>query len=434
MNITGKIISILGAGGSGRAAARLAVAQGAIVHIYDSGEILNTDGIPASVKLHPLTTNSIAEEVESDLVVTSPGIDTYGDVVKAFSQNAGELIGEVEFATRFYNGKIIAITGTNGKTTTTELVQTLCTAAGVSCVACGNYGVAVSDVVNAEDIPEVLALEVSSFQLETIKHFCPDVSIWLNFDADHMDRYQSLSDYKNAKLRIFENQSSEHTAIVKLGEEIKTSAKTLYFSSEESADYSLFGSEIQCDGKSLFDIAKTKLRGLHNAENIMAATAALSALGIESSESALVKFTPPRHRCELVAEVAGVEFINDSKATNLHALDSALRSLPSPIILIAGGKDKGLNYTELNKRLKTTVKKAFVIGEISEQLLQQFPSEIHPQQCATLEEAVNCAASVAKAGDTVLFSPGTSSFDMFKGYEDRGDAFVNAIKKSNQPK
>ena len=429
MNLTGKIISVLGAGGSGRAAARLAVAQGASVHLYDSGEILNTDGIPASVKLHSCTTEAQAGKVQSDLVILSPGIDTYGNFVKAFSQGATEVIGEVEFATRFYKGKIIAITGTNGKTTTTELVETLCCAAGVTCVACGNYGVAVSDVVNREDAPEVLALEISSFQLESIKEFCPDVSIWLNFDADHMDRYPTLSDYKKAKLRIFENQTSEHTAIVKLGEEVKTAARTLYFSSEKSADYSLFGSVIEFNGKALLDIAKTKLRGLHNAENVMAATAALTALGIEVSESELLTFTPPRHRCELVAEIAGVDYINDSKATNLHALDSALRSLPSPIILIAGGKDKGLDYTELNQRLKSTVKKAFVIGEIAGQLTQQFPTEIFPQKCETLEEALSCAASAAKAGDTVLFSPGTSSFDMFKGYEDRGDAFVNAVKK-----
>ncbi|MDB9741743.1 UDP-N-acetylmuramoyl-L-alanine--D-glutamate ligase [Akkermansiaceae bacterium] len=428
MELKGKHISVLGAGSSGRAAAKLAVAHGASVHLYDSNEILHTENLPEGISVHPKTTEDLAKMLESDLVIISPGIDTFGSFVKAFSEKAHEVIGEVEFACRFYKGKIIAITGTNGKTTTTEIVDYLVKGAGKTCVPCGNYGLALSEVVNSENPPEVIALEVSSFQLESIKEFCPDVAIWLNFDADHMDRYKSLVDYRKAKLRIFENQCESRTAIVRLGEIVDTKAKTIYFSSEKEADYYLFGTEIKNKGETLIDLNQTKLRGLHNVENLMAAMAAVRTIGLKVNIQSILDFVPPRHRCELVATVKGVEYINDSKATNLHALDSALRSLPAPLILIAGGKDKGLNYSPLADRLRSCVKKAYVIGEIADQLIEEFPDETLAQKCASLEEAVQLASEAAKSGDTVLLSPGTSSFDFYTGYEQRGNAFVSAVE------
>lgn len=434
MNLNGKIVSILGAGGSGRAAARLAVARGATVCLYDSKEISHSEEFPTSIKCHPQTSIEFAKSVQSDFVVLSPGIDTFGSFVEAFSLGADEVMGEVEFATRFYDGRIIAITGTNGKTTTTELIQLLVQEAGKSCVACGNYGLAVSEVVNQAKPPEVLALEVSSFQLESIKDFCPDVAIWLNFDADHMDRYKSLADYKSAKLRIFENQTDKQTAIVRFGDNgILTNAKLVRFSSEsevcDSVDYTFDDFKIYYQGREVIDMKDTKLRGLHNAENLMAALAAVEALGLELDLEVLKSFSPPRHRCEFIAEINGVEYINDSKATNLHALDSALRSLTLPILLIAGGKNKGLDYSELAARISRTVKKAFVFGEIADQLVLQFPSDVPVNRLNNLDEAVSAAKEVSSKGDTILFSPGTSSFDMFAGYEQRGDAFVHAVRQ-----
>lgn len=429
MNIKSQKIVILGAGGSGRAAARLALTMGGDVYLFDSGEINNTDEIPAGINTCDHAGQEVGNQTHCDLLIISPGIDTYGDYVAAFSKHAGEVIGEVEFATRFYTGKIIAITGTNGKTTTTELIELLVNENGYSCVACGNYGVAVSDVVNQVEPPQVLALEISSFQLETIKHFCPDVAVWLNFDADHMDRYRTLEEYRKAKLRIFENQNTSHKAIIRKGEDITTEASQVNFSASAEAEYYLEGKLIKMAGKTLIDITETKLRGKHNAENVMAAIAAVDALDIEVETATLKEFTPPSHRCQLVKTIDRVEFINDSKATNLHALDSALNALTPPLILIAGGKNKGLNYRALNSSLKTIVKKAFVIGEISEQLVNEFPPECKTERCENIDEAVEKAHNIALSGECILFSPGTSSFDMFNGYIERGNAFIEAVEK-----
>lgn len=431
--LEGKNIAVLGAGASGRAAAKLAAMKGGSVTLYDSGQIREDIDLPESIARVSNATEELGFNLKCDILVISPGIDTYGTFVAAFAKGAGEVIGEVELACRFYQGKIIAITGTNGKTTTTELVQKIISHSGRSCVSCGNFGVPVSDVVMSDDIPEVLALEVSSFQLETIKDFCPDVSIWLNFDADHMDRYKSLDDYKAAKLRIFENQTEAQIAVVRAGENVgDVHAKLVSFTSEhDEADYSVDELTVVYQGQPVIDLLETKMRGLHNAENVMAAAAAARVLGISHEQvlEALQGFAPPLHRCELVRTLDGVEYINDSKATNLHALDSAIRSQFRPIILIAGGKDKGLDYTSLQTRMQEKVKSAIVFGEIAGQLVEEFPSIIGVTKVKTLEQAVSISQQLAEHGDTVLFSPGTSSFDMFKGYEHRGDVFRHAVKQ-----
>jgi UDP-N-acetylmuramoylalanine--D-glutamate ligase len=365
--------------------------------------------------------------------VISPGIDTFGDYVAAFSENAGEMIGETELGYSFYAGKIIAITGTNGKTTTTELVQRIMSESGVSCVACGNYGVPLSEVVMLDKVPDSIALELSSFQLETIKNLKPDVAVWLNFDADHMDRYGSIQDYKNAKLRIFENQTELDFAIIREGQDVgEIKAKKLTFTTEsQSSDFTLTDSNICFQGAQLLDLAQTRLSGLHNAENAMAAIGACLQMGVpqEMIPPALAGFAPPMHRCELIRTLDGVEYLNDSKATNLHALDSALRSQSRPVVLIAGGKEKGLDYTDLLPRLKHHVHHAIVFGEISDQLEILFSQVVETQAVDTLTEAVELSSKLAKHGDTVLLSPGTSSFDQFKGYEHRGDVFREAVLK-----
>jgi len=431
--LEGKYIAVLGAGGSGQAAARLAVKNGATVCIYDSGDISDTVDLPEEVIRVSRANEVMGEKTQCDMLVISPGIDTYGSFVASFAKGAREVVGEVELACRFYKGKIVGITGTNGKTTTTELVECIFNVAGMSCVACGNYGVPVAEVVMRDTHPDVLALEVSSFQLETIRTFCPDVSIWLNFDADHLDRYKTLDDYKAAKMRIFKNQTQEQTAIVRSGQRVgEIEAQEVSFTSEhENADYTVKDLVVYYKGEPIIDLSKTSMRGLHNAENVMAATASAIALGvsIEKVIEALVNFIPPAHRCELVRTMDGVEYINDSKATNLHALDSALRSQCRPILLIAGGKDKGLNYTDLSMRLEETVKVAFVYGEIAEQLKREFPADLTVLYSNSVEEAVAMAHEQAVSGDTVLFSPGTSSFDMFQGYEERGDTFRKAVEQ-----
>lgn len=426
-----KNVAVLGAGASGIAAAKLAYAKGANVRLFDSGSISESLDLPKGIIAISNATEAIAAETQCDLLVISPGIDTYGSFVAAFAKGAGELIGEVELACRFYQGKIIAITGTNGKTTTTEIVQKILNHAGISCAACGNFGVPVSEIILWEEQPKTLALEISSFQLETITQFCPDISIWLNFDADHMDRYPSLEAYKTAKLRIFKNQTPEQTAIIREGEQVGAiQARKISFTSENTkADYTVKDLIIYKKQQEVLNLANTKMRGLHNAENVMAAMAAAELLGVSphTVTEALQGFAPPLHRCELVRTLDGVEYLNDSKATNLHALDSALRSQSRPLVLIAGGKNKGLNYTELRARIKEKVHTAIVFGEIADQLLKEFPSATALHKANSLEEAVQLAQQLSQHGDAVLFSPGTSSFDMFKGYAHRGDVFRHAV-------
>lgn len=433
MNLNNKHVIILGAGRSGRAAAALALREGADVSVHDASE--GIAGFPDAVKVVSNANVSTGKESRCDVLVLSPGIDGTTDFVRAYSQNAGELIGEIELASRFYQGRIVAITGTNGKTTTTELVQRILSFTGTTCLACGNYGVPFAEIVLLEDPPTSVALEVSSFQLETITSFHPEVVIWLNFSADHMDRYPTIEAYKNAKLRVFENLTEDDLIVARAGENIGAqNARICTFSTENSADYNLDGASIIRDGQAVLDLSVTQLRGLHNAENAMAAVAACEPFGVDPSAAneALCGFAPPLHRCELVRTLDGVEYINDSKATNLHALDSAMRSQGRPIVLIVGGKQKGLDYSEVLPRLQQTTRGIVVFGEIAEQLEKTFKplaDRISTTRVETLEAAVSKANELAEHGDTILFSPGTSSFDMFTGYEQRGDCFRRIVKE-----
>lgn len=435
MNLKNKHVIVLGAGSSGQAAAALALAEGANVSVHDSREMIG--GLPDGVTAVPNADVTTGKASRCDLLVLSPGIDGNSEFVKAYEENAAEMIGEIELGYRFYEGQIVAITGTNGKTTTTELVDRILNHSGISCLPCGNYGDPFSMLPLLENPPAVAALEVSSFQLETIKNFHPDVVVWLNFSADHMDRYPTIDAYRQAKLRIFENLGEEDDVIIRAGEEVGEVAATVStFSTEADADYTLQDDWVLHGGKPIIDLSITRLRGLHNAENAMAAFAACSALGIqpENANEALRGFAPPLHRCELIRTLDGVEYINDSKATNLHALDSALRSQSRPVVLIAGGKQKGLDYSEILPRVEDKAKGVVVFGEIAEQLadaLQPVSDSIPVAIATSLEEAVQQAKHMAGYGDTILLSPGTSSFDMFSGYEDRGDCFrriVNELK------
>ncbi|MGJ8671379.1 UDP-N-acetylmuramoyl-L-alanine--D-glutamate ligase [Rubritalea sp.] len=435
MIIEGKHVVVLGAGRSGRAAANLALSKGAHVRLFDANPAASFDGLDPRIKVHSGASDVVGRATQSDLLVISPGIDTYGAFVKAFAENTSELIGETELAARYFDGKIVGITGTNGKTTTTELVERILNHSGLSCVACGNYGVPFSEILLMEDVPDSVALELSSFQLETVSKLHVHAAIWLNFSADHMDRYSSIDDYFRAKLNVFINQTEEDTAVVRAGEELGgLVAQHVSFASKgQKTDYYLDGDRIMFRGEQIFDLSQTRMRGLHNAENVMAAVAATHSLGVRFSkaEEALAGFAPPLHRCELIRTLDGVEYLNDSKATNLHALDSALRSQTRPVVLIAGGKEKGLVYDELLVRLEEKVHSAIVFGEISSALEQLF-SKVVPTTCVeTLDEAVALAQKYAYAGDVVLLSPGTSSFDQFSGYEARGDHFrklVHALK------
>ncbi len=432
MHLVGKHIAILGVGRSGRAAAALALREGASVSAWDCAGVESFAGMPEGVMIYPNATAEQGREVVCDLLVVSPGIDTYGEYVAAFSQHAGEVIGEVELAARFYQGRIIGITGTNGKTTTTELIARILAHASLGGTACGNYGTPFAEVVMQMNPPEVVSLELSSFQLETTHLLRPAVAIWLNFAPDHMDRYPTVDDYKAAKLRIFQAQDYNDIAIVRFGEDIPNlAAQCVSFSTTDAtADWFSNGTMIIHRDKECLNLeADTNLRGLHNAENLMAALAACEALGVPLTiiREALLGYSPPPHRCELIRTLDGVEYINDSKATNLHALESALRSQLRPVVLIAGGKDKGLDYRPVISLLSGGVLAVVTFGQIARSLADLFSSAVCTEAVATLSDAVAVARSLAPYGSTILLSPGTSSFDQFSGYEQRGNTFRDLV-------
>lgn len=430
MILTNKKIAILGAGKSGLSAARLALRAGGMPHVFDISPNLRPDW-PGDIPLTISATEEVGREFAADIVVISPGMEADSPFVLSFCHQAEELMGEIEFASRFYNGTIIGITGTNGKTTVTELIEKILLTAGKSAKACGNYGYPFSEVALMDPQPEIAVVELSSFQLETVKQLHVDVAIWLNFAPDHMDRYTSLEDYHAAKLHLFDNQTEVDTAIIRQGEDIPSlPAKTFTFSSDNNQASVHYENDGIYEGSQLLlSLKGTKMNIKHNAENVMAAILAMRALQIpvEAVTDTLTTFAPPLHRCELISILDGVEYLNDSKSTNIHSLESALRSQTKPVILIAGGKDKGLDYSSLLPLLKTKAKAAVVFGQIKDQLFHTFHNTIPTKEASTLEETVLLAQELASSGYVVLFSPGTSSFDMFSGYEQRGDAFRKTV-------
>jgi UDP-N-acetylmuramoylalanine--D-glutamate ligase len=271
--------------------------------------------------------------------------------------------------------------------------------------------------------PAAVSLELSSFQLETIDTLRPDVAVWLNFAPDHMDRYPTVEAYHAAKLRIFANLRPQDTAVVRSGENLPLPGCRLVTFSTIDPDADWFS-----DGHVVIQ-NDTALRGLHNAENAMAAMAACAALGISAAtmHEALHGYAPPPHRCELVRTLDGVEYLNDSKATNLHALESALRSQTRPVVLIAGGKDKGLDYSPVIPVLREKAIAAVTFGQIARPLAGLFAQAVPCEPVSTLADAVTVARGLAPRGSTVLLSPGTSSFDQFNSYEQRGNTFRDIV-------
>jgi len=430
-------IAVLGAGLSGTAAALLLQSEGARVTVLDSAEAKNL----LKSTLDNLRRQGVgvicgtaAEEDSSpyQMAVLSPGIDPASRLARNFSSRKIDMIGELELGWRFCEIPVIAVTGTNGKTTTTELLAQMLNACGQRTIACGNIGKPLSEVAREKKPFDVLTVEVSSFQLETIQTFRPSISLWLNFAPDHLDRYSSVADYRAAKLRIFENQTAEDIAVVNAIEKIPgIRARTITFSAyADQADFRLSEGTIIYDGEAVLRLSDTKLRGLHNIENLMAVLAAGMARGLSfpAMVPPLCSYEPQPHRCEFVREVSGVGYINDSKATNIDAVEKALRAQTKPVILIAGGKDKGFKFDPLRSLVKEKVKSTILIGEMAQSIRHSWNGAAKSEIANSLADAVERAHTIAKAGEVVLFSPGTSSFDMFKSYADRGDQFRELVQ------
>jgi UDP-N-acetylmuramoylalanine--D-glutamate ligase len=434
-------VAVLGAGLSGAAAARLLKTEGADVTVLDSAEenqLLKStiDNLRAQNVRVICGQAADSDSAKYDFVVSSPGIDPESPLAQNFSSGGVDIIGELELGWRSVSVPVIAVTGTNGKTTTTELLAQMLNACGQKSVACGNIGKPLSEVAREGKKFDVLTVEVSSFQLETIKTFRPSIALWLNFAPDHLDRYRSVGEYRTAKLRIFENQTADDIAIVNAIETLpKIAARKFTFSAyTDRADFRLVEGSIVYDDKPVLRLADTKLRGSHNIENLMATLAAGMARGLafEKMVPSLCGYEPKPHRCEFVRQVGGVDYINDSKATNLDAVEKALLSQTKPVVLIAGGKDKGFDFKPLRDLVKEKVRSTILIGEIATRIADDWSGAVKSEIAVSLADAVERAHAAAKSGEIVLFSPGTSSFDMFKSYADRGDQFralVQALPK-----
>src|SRR5437762_3277872 len=435
-------IAVLGAGLSGSAAALLLRSEGAQVAVLDSAEEKNLlkstiDNLRAQGVRVTCGTDAQEDSSAYKMAVLSPGIDPASRLVRNFSSRGIDIIGELELGWRFCEKiPIIAVTGTNGKTTTTELLAQTLNACGQRTIACGNIGKPLSEVAREKQSFDVLTVEVSSFQLETIRTFRPSVSLWLNFAPDHLDRYRSVGDYRAAKLRLFENQTDEDVAVINAVETVpKIRPRKITFSAySDRADFRLANGAIVYQNEIVLRLADTKLRGSHNIENLMATLAAGMARGLSFQEMApsLSTYEPQPHRCEFVRTVAGVDYVNDSKATNLDAVEKALRAQTRPVILVAGGKDKGFTFDPLRLLVKEKVRSTILLGEMAQSIAHSWEGASNIDIVNSLASAVERAHAVAKSGEVVLFSPGTSSFDMFKSYADRGDQFralVQALPK-----
>ncbi|MBX9742245.1 MAG: UDP-N-acetylmuramoyl-L-alanine--D-glutamate ligase [Chthoniobacterales bacterium] len=438
MSYEGKNILVLGLGCSGLGAARLLKKVGATVTVVDSGtsellhqraQALRAEGI--NVFLGAATEQS---DLFYDLAVLSPGIEKSAPLVRNITDKGIPLLGEVELAYSLCSLPIVAITGSNGKTTTTELTTKMLQGAGVRALACGNIGLCFSEAVSKAHDYDIFVLEISSFQLETIEKFHPKIAVWLNLSPNHLDRYTSMEEYARAKLRIFKNQQAGDIAVVPKNFDrycVPLLASCLTFSAYElGADFSFKNNQLFYHEKPLLNLQETRLRGLHNVENLMAAFAVGVALkcDLKLMVEAVKNYTPPPHRCELVATHCGITWINDSKATTLDAMEKAISAIEktSPIILIAGGKNKGSSFESIFPLVKARVKKAIIIGERSDLILAEWPG-MAASKAPSLEEAVALAAASAVAGDTILLSPGTSSYDMFTDYQERGECFKKAV-------
>lgn len=427
---SGKQTVVLGLGHSGEASALLLHEEGAAVTVCESAdsEALRRKASDLEAVGIRVLLGRAADTDPSpyDLAVLSPGIDPAVPLVRNVVAKQIPIIGELELAFEECSCPTVAITGTNGKTTTTELTTAMLRGCGVRTMASGNIGLPFSRAVRSSHELDVMVLEVSSFQLETIRSFHPQVAVWLNLSPNHLDRYPGMREYREAKLRLFENQTASDVAVVNAASDLPDlKAGRITFSAvREDADFTLRGTTICYQGRTILDQAQTRLRGVHNAENLMAALAVGLALDVDFDRmaAAVAGFQAPAHRCEFVRELDGVVWINDSKATNLDAMEMAIRSQDRPLVLIAGGKDKGFGFDAIAGLVRERVRSAVLIGEMKDRIAASWAG-VDCHKAATLEEAVSLARKLSTAGDAVLFSPGTSSFDMFRNYGERGNLF-----------
>jgi len=442
---------VVGLARSGLAVARFLKAQGAWVTVTDQAaeEVLGhfveearALSIPLELGGHRNTSFEAA-----DLIVISPGVPhTIDPLVKA-RQRGIPVIGEIELASRFIRKPIVAVSGTNGKTTTTELLGRMLAAAGMRVFVGGNIGNPLIEIAGRDAELDVIVAEISSFQLDTTERFRPHVAVMLNITPDHLDRYRSVTDYARSKGLLFRNQGPDDVAVCHgtdalIQEQCRDIQSQIlnFYPQPPSGGGARPGAIITLRQIALFipgrlegriDLGRTALIGPHNRENIAAAclAAVAAGAGIEAVQKALDEFQPLAHRLEPVATVNGVHFVNDSKATNVDAVARALECFDQPVVLIMGGRNKGYDFGPLFNHVAARVKRLIVIGEAGDEILaalSQAPAD-GTETAADMADAVRRGYAAAKPGETVLLSPACASFDMFANYAQRGEAFRRAV-------
>jgi UDP-N-acetylmuramoylalanine--D-glutamate ligase len=439
-----KKITVIGLGNSGLNAALLLKGAGASVRVTEGADnalvrknaaILDDKGVAHELGRH---TKDFIEG--SELVVVSPGVEDSSPAVKWANELNVPIIGEMELGYMFCKGRVIAITGTNGKSTVTTLIGEMLKDGGKDTIVCGNIGNSLCGEIGRIKKGTWVVLEVSSFQLERIVDFKPAIAIILNITDDHMDRYNKFEQYFNEKLKVFKNQDKKDLLILNRdakelnGLEKKTRSKVLYYSRLSEANGSfLKGNSIALAAGSKEEdvcaLSDIKLKGLHNIENVLVCALAAALAGVKpaSMKNTIKNFTGLRHRFETVSVIDGVEYVDDSKGTTVDSTLRALESCSRPVILIAGGKDKNSDYSIIKHAVKDRVRCLVLIGEAKNRIKDILGSVVQTREAATMQEAVELSRSLAKADDIVLLSPMCSSFDMFKNYKERGDVFKKAV-------
>ena len=450
MELNGKRVLVVGLGKSGVASALFMKAHGAKVSVSDtkSGDELRNE-IPVLLD-HGITVETGGHGDRTfrgqDLIVVSPGVPVDAPPLVQARSLGETVIGEIELAAQFLPGPIVAITGSNGKTTTTTLVGEIMTAAGFPALVGGNIGTPAISLAERATPETVIVLEISSFQLETIQTFRPKVAVVLNVTPDHLDRHRTLEVYVNAKARIFENQQGSDFAVLNADDPTcvamaaRTRAQVFWFSRQKEVEQGAWvrdGNIVfrdQRGQREILEVSEIPLKGAHNLENVLAAVCAGALMGCapDKIQQAVHNFKAVEHRLEFVATVRGVDYYNDSKATNVDATIKALESFPANIHLILGGKDKGSDYTVLNDLLRKRVKRVYTIGAAAAKIESQIvssknggPELVHAE---TLENAIRKANAAAQPGDIVLLAPACASFDQFKSYEHRGKVFKEIVR------
>jgi UDP-N-acetylmuramoylalanine--D-glutamate ligase len=446
MELKDKRVLVVGLGKSGVASALFLKARGARVTVSDtkSGDELRNE-IPV------LLDHGIAVETgghgertfrEQDLIVVSPGVPVDAPLLERVRSLGGRVIGEIELAAQFLPGRIVAITGSNGKTTTTTLAGEILTVGGFPTLVGGNIGTPAISLTERAKPETVIVLEVSSFQLETIQTFRPKVAVVLNVTPDHLDRHKTFEIYADAKARIFENQKGDDFAVLNADDPTcvamaaDTRAQVFCFSRQQEVKQGAWvheGDILFRDGarqREIMLVSEISLKGAHNLENVLAAVCASALMGCapEKIRQAVHNFKAVEHRLEFVATIGGVDYYNDSKATNVDATIKALESFPANVHLILGGKDKGSDYSVLNDLLRERVKRVYTIGAAAAKIESQIKN-VEIEHSETLENAIRKAHAIAEPGDVVLLAPACASFDQFKNYEQRGHVFKEIAQR-----